>query len=223
MALRFEAAMPKDYKPVYNAAQSQKLPVITSQNNYKAVKYQWGIIPFDSSDKTIGDKLLNARAQTLKAKQPFCDLLESKRCIILADSFYIWKEKNNVKIPYRVMLKSEEPFAIAGVWNEWQMESNADNEEGFFGTFAMVTCPASSLTESINDRMPAILARETEQLWISEEANQQDYIDLLKPYPADEMKHYKVASLVNSETINTRRVIDDIGSTRPGETLSLFD
>lgn len=217
---RFEAAAPKDYKPNFNASQSNQLPIITSLNPERIVMFQWGLIPFSSKDPLIGDKLINARVQTLKVKSPFCDLIGSKRCIILADSFFAWQEAHNMSMPHRVMMKSEQAFGIAGVWDEWRMEGD---DSSIFNTFSMITTGANTIVGEMTDRMPAILPIGEEKKWLTPKLDLNEAIAKLQPYDSKKLKIYRVSNLVNNLSANNNKVTKEINTTMPGETLSLFD
>lgn len=217
----FKVAIPKGYKPVYNAAQTLQLPVITSKEPDRVKLLQWGIIPYSSTDAAIGDKLINARAKLIKVKQPYCDLIGNKRCVILADGFYIWKNVHGVSTPYRVMRTDEKPFAIAGVWDEWQLED--PEQEVNFKSFSMVTVPAFELTEKIEERMPAILNEKACKEWLSNQNDVDELVKLLKTPDDQDFRMYKISNHVNNPDFNKPRVIKEVNTAKPGDTLGLFD
>ncbi len=221
---RFEAGILVPYKPSFNAGAGQKLPVITNKAPDRVSLFQWGLVPFDSKDAQIGDKLLNARVETIKAKQPYTDLLPDKRCIIIADSFYFWKELHGVSTPYRVIMKDESLFAIAGIWDEWKMEDDDENAS-FFGSFSMVTTEANNLIADFSERMPAILEPSQEKVWLDaiEDTPLEDLLKLIKPFDSAKMRFYKVSNLVNNLEINSAKVAKELNNTSTGHTLSLFD
>lgn len=220
----FEAGVLVPYKPNFNASAGQKLPVITNKTPDRVSLFQWGLVPFDSKDAQIGEKLLNARIETIKAKQPYTDLLSEKRCIILADSFYFWKELHGVSTPYRVTMKDESLFAIAGIWDEWKMDDSEDSTS-FFGSFSMLTTEANSLIADFTDRMPAILPVNQEKDWLDsiEDIPLEDLLKLIKPFDATKMRFYKVSNLVNDTKNNSSKVSRELNTTSTGHTLSLFD
>lgn len=215
----YEAYAHPFYKPFYNAGPGQKLPVITSDNPHKVEMFQWGIIPFSSSDTGIGDKLINARAKTLFIKEPFCNLVEKKRCIIPADSFYLWQEKFNVSTPFRVQLASESTFNIAGVWEEWRMEGDS---ETMFGSFTMITRESQEDILEYSDRMPLILNEKQTKDWLDDRIDESFISGVLESKEETKLRVYKVTNLVNDLKNNTRKVIKEINAPLPGETLSLF-
>ncbi len=214
---RFEVAVPKDFKPIYNAHSGLKHPVITNEDPYLMNMYQWGIIPFDSRDSNIGEKLLNARKPTIRAKQPFCDLVDTKRCIIPMDGYFVWHEKHNVSTPYRVTLKSGELFGVAGLWDTWKV----DDGESMFQTFSIITVSANDLTKEFNDKMPAILPLNKEKEWI-EDIKEEDTNSMLNIFPAELMRAYKIQPYLNDINLNHRKVIKEENLPQAGDTLSLF-
>jgi putative SOS response-associated peptidase YedK len=116
-----------------------------------------------------------------------------------ADGFYEWKKEGGRKIPMRVTLKTGEPFAFAGLWNTWKK-----HDGDVLLTFAIVTTTANELIEPIHSRMPVILDREGEEIWASGETLDVSRVcPLLKPYPSDELKIWRVSPLVNSSRIDS--------------------
>ena len=214
----FEAVVDSNYTPIFNGAPGHKLPVITSDNPHKIELFQWGIIPYNSSDSGIGEKLINARAKTLFAKEPFCNLVQKKRCIIPSDGFYIWKEQHNVSTPYRVVAQDNNIFGIAGVWDQWKLEDS----DTMFGSFTMVTREARKDIEEYSERMPLILNTEEQKNWLDDKISE-DFIHKVLDTPAKfPFNIYKVTNLVDNTEINNRRVIKKINAPMPGDTLSLF-
>ena len=108
------------YSPSYNCAPSQKLPIITNAEPEKLNFFKWGLVPFWSKDPKIGFKLINARAENLLEKPAFKTAFKQRRCLVPANGFYEWKKAGKQKIPFRIFLKSEEIFAIAGIWETWK-------------------------------------------------------------------------------------------------------
>ena len=155
----------------------------------------WGLIPSWAKDMSIGNKMINARAETVAEKASFKKPFKDKRCLVLANGFYEWKktDKKN-KIPYYFMLKSKQPFAFAGLWEEWK---NPEGEKIL--SFTIITTKANELMEPIHDRMPVILKENVETQWLDPENKDTDkLLSLLQPYPAGLMESYRVSDIVNS-------------------------
>ena len=190
----------------YNAAPSQNLPVITSQQPTLLQFFSWGLQPFWARDAKAVKRSINARAETLTEKPMFRNLLKTKRCLVPADSFFEWQKMEQGKVPYRIMLKSEELFSFAGLWDEW-----TDKETGeVLHTFSIITTDANDLVRPIHDRMPVILSPEAEELWLDENEPQEDLLSLLMPYQANGMKAYPVSQLVNSPLNNVPEVLNSL-------------
>jgi putative SOS response-associated peptidase YedK len=149
--------------------------------------------------------IINARAETVATKPFFRDAFKKKRCLVLADGFYEWRRTKGSKRPYRIALKTEEPFAFAGLWST--RHDAAGNPQT---TFAIITTEANELVAQIHDRMPVILDRGDEQLWLDPELSAAAAQELLVPFPADLLTAYEVSTKVNSPTYNTPEVIQKI-------------
>ena len=179
------------YKPRYNCAPSQNIAVISNENLKKLSFYRWGLIPFWAKDMSIGNKIINAKAETILEKPSFKQSFKSKRCLVLADSFYEWKHDKE-KIPYRILMKDKRPFAMAGIWDKWK---DAEGKE--INSFSIITTEANELIKEIHQRMPVILPRSEEKNWL-EISDTKFLSSLLHPYNPDEMEAYPISKLVNS-------------------------
>ncbi|MBC5992417.1 SOS response-associated peptidase [Pontibacter cellulosilyticus] len=190
----------------YNAAPSQALPVVTNDHPDTLQFFSWGLQPFWAKDARAVKRSINARAETLTEKTSFRRLLESKRCLVAADGFFEWKVTDHGKVPYRILLKNEELFSFAGLWDEW-----TDKETGeVLHTFTIITTEANEVVKPIHDRMPAMLSPEAEELWLDEYESQQELLSLLHPYKAADMKAYAVSPLVNSPLNNVPEVLNSL-------------
>ena len=190
---RFNVSVPESYKKRFNAAPTQALPVITSVIHDQLVFFYWGLIPNLSQNKALATKLINANADSLQDKISFKNSLESRRCIIPADGFYEWKSiSRKSKIPYRITLNSNELFSMAGLW---ERSENSEGKE--IQTFTIITTKANSLVAEIHNRMPVILTKEAEKLWLDSNTEIEKLQALLVPYNAQEMISYAVSSKVN--------------------------
>ncbi|MBJ6119015.1 SOS response-associated peptidase [Pontibacter sp. BT310] len=190
----------------YNAAPSQKLPVVTNDHPNEVQFFSWGLQPFWAKDAKAVKRSINARAETLIEKPSFRTLLKSKRCLVPADGFYEWQASTHGKVPYRVLLKNEELFSFAGLWDEWVDRSSGE----VLHTYTIITTSANEVVKPIHDRMPVILSPEAEELWLDEHETQENLLSLLKPFKAEDMKTYQVSPLVNSPLNNVPEVINSL-------------
>lgn len=179
------------YKARYNCAPSQNLAVVSTGDPHTLNFYRWGLIPFWAKDPAIGHKLINARSETITEKPSFRNAFKQQRCLVLSDGFYEWR-KSPEKTPFRITLKQGEPFAMAGIWDQW----NSPTGEPIH-SFSILTTGPNSLMASIHNRMPVILHKKDEPRWLAP-SGETELLELLVPYPADHMKAYAVSNLVNS-------------------------
>jgi putative SOS response-associated peptidase YedK len=200
---RFEIHIdPAMFTKNYNAAPSQILPIITNEEQEQASFHKWGLIPHWAKDETIGNKLINARGETIAEKPSFRDAAEKRRCLVVSDGFYEWQRSGGEKQPYRITLADESLFTFAGLWESWKAEDGRDVR-----TFTIITTEPNELMKPIHNRMPVMLTPDNERVWISDESLE-DVMHLLKPYDEKEMNAYPVTKKVNSPKNNDRSVME---------------
>ncbi len=191
----------------YNVAPSQLALVLTDEKPNDFQFFKWGLIPSWANEASIGYKMINARAETISEKPAFKNLLKKRRCLIISDGFYEWKQLTaKQKQPYRIGLKNDELFAFAGLWDSW-----TDKQTGeIIYTVTIITVHANTLVHPIHDRMPVILNRENENQWLNKSNDEKTLISFLQPYPENDMKAYPVSQLVNSPKNDNPELIAEI-------------
>ena len=181
--------------PRFNLAPTQDVLTVVnygSANHARSMK--WGLIPFWAKDPSIGNRMINARAETVVGKPSFRQAFQKRRCLIVADGFYEWRKEGKNKIPMRIILKSGEPFGFAGLWETWKSPDGR-----LVKSCTIITTSPNSVIEPIHNRMPVILTSEGEALWLDlNHSDPSELRELLLPYPADQMDAYEVSTLVNS-------------------------
>ncbi len=188
------------YKARYNCAPGQDLAVISNDDSLVLQYFRWGLIPSWSKDPTTGNKMINAKSETILEKASFKEPFRNHRCLVPADGFFEWR-KEKEKTPYRVTLKDGSPFAFAGIWNEWRHPDGLS-----LRTFSILTTEPNELVGRIHNRMPVILRKEDERNWLSA-TGEKELLGMLKPYPAEEMSCYPVSKQVNSPANDNPEVI----------------
>ena len=189
----------------------QNVIVINDTGRRQLVQMRWGLIPSWAKDPSIGNRMINARVETLAEKPAFRAALKKRRCIIPADGFYEWQKLGKVKQPVRIVLKSREPFGFAGLWEHW---TSPEGEEELSCT--IVTTEANELLKTVHERMPVILTRDAEALWLDPKTQDpENLLPLLRQYPADEMEFYRVSREVNSPAIDRPSNIEAIDNSYP--------
>ncbi len=151
-------------EPRYNIAPTQFIAAIRRDEHAASelVMLRWGLIPFWAKDPSIGNKLINARGETVAEKPSFRAAYRKRRCLILADGFYEWHREGDEKIPYFISLADGAPFAFAGLWEHW---TSKDNEETL-QTATIVTTEANEFLKPLHHRMPVVLQTETAAKWL---------------------------------------------------------
>lgn len=201
------------YTPRYNCAPSQNLAVVSNQDPGKLSYFRWGLIPFWARDPAIGNRMINARAEGILEKPSFRNPFRQRRCLVLSDGFFEWKRpvtgsevtrelrEAGGKVPYRIVMKNRDLFAMAGIWDAWK-----DPDGSIIRSFAIITTTPNELMSPIHDRMPVILPRRFEKEWLTSDRTG-DLTRLLEPYPSEEMEAYPVSWLVNSPVNDNPAVI----------------
>src|SRR5437868_9059552 len=150
-----------DLKASYNIAPTNQVAVIVSDGKKRLIQVRWGLVPSWAKDLAIGNKLINARAETITEKASFRNAFKKRRCLVVADGFYEWQKIGDGKRPVYIRLKSGKPFGMAGLYEVWR---SPEGEE--LMTCAIITKEANELMRPIHERMPVIIAKDNEDLWL---------------------------------------------------------
>jgi len=187
-----------NYLPTFNIAPTQNvLTVRNRENSRHAQTMRWGLIPFWAKEARIGNKMINARSETVIENKVFRTPFQKRRCLILADSFYEWVRVSKSKQPIRILLDSEKPFAFAGIWESWK-DPNDPNAHAV-ESCSIITTHANTLIQPIHDRMPVILPRELESDWLDLDNTDTGFLrEIMIPFDPGLMKCYPVSQAVNS-------------------------
>ena len=190
--------------PSYNIAPTQEVLTVTNNGTEnRAELMRWGLVPSWAKDPKIGNRMINARAETLAEKPSFRTAFRRRRCLIVADGFYEWKREGKKKMPMLITAGSDRLFAFAGLWETWKQP-----DDSWLLTCAIITTSANEFMTSIHDRMPVILPRESEALWLDpDEQDSAMLSELLLPYDSNQMEAYEVSTLVNSPRNNSPELI----------------
>lgn len=197
-----------DFEPRYNVAPTQPVMCVRRQDaDLQAVMMRWGLVPSWAKDVSIGNKMINARAETVAEKPSYRAAFKRRRCLVVADGFYEWKKlSGRGKQPWYFTLQDDGPFAFAGLWESWQSPDGSELE-----TCTLITGEPNNLVKPVHDRMPVILPPECYELWMDPQVEGgAQLVSLLVPYPAAEMKAHPVSDAVNSPRNDSPQLIDAI-------------
>lgn len=203
VAQRFKVSRPSGdsaaWTPRYNIAPTQTVIVVGDDGQRYLTQMRWGLIPSWAKDPAIGNRMINARAETVATRPAFRVALRKRRCLVVADGFYEWQERPSGKQPYYLALKSLEPFGFAGLWDAWTSPEGKEIK-----SCTIITTEANELLRPIHDRMPVILIREAEAIWLDPAIQEPArLLPLLTSYPFDEMECYAVDTWVNNPAHDT--------------------
>ena len=186
-----------EVSPNYNVAPTQEILAIARHDEQNHLeKYHWGLVPIWAKDKSIGNRMINARSETVAAKPSFRNAFKKRRCLILADGFYEWKGEKGNKQPMFLTLPDGSPFAFAGLWEIWD---NKGKEETPYRSATILTREASEAVVSIHDRMPVILKPAVFNAWLDPKNNDIESLqEIIKDQINTELNAVPVSKQVNS-------------------------
>ncbi len=187
------------WPPRFNIAPTQPVAALRVSGESAArslTALRWGLIPSWAKDAAIGNRMINARGETVAEKPSFRNALKRRRCLVLSDGYYEWQkqEAKAPKQPFFIGLQQEQAFALAGLWETWK-----DPAGGTIASCTIITTAANDLTRPIHDRMPVILHPTDYDRWLDPDLHDAaDLQPLLIPFPSAAMKTYPVSTLVNN-------------------------
>lgn len=180
----------------YNVAPTRLIPAIREQDQQRTIdSLRWGLIPHWAKDKSIGNRMINARMETVEDKPSFKKPLKHQRCIIPADGFYEWRREGKSKQPFYIHRADNEPLTFAGLWEHW-----VDKETGeIVDSCTVITTAASLMMREIHDRMPVVMDYERAKEWLNaENVDPGRLTDILAHPGAVELDMYPVSDYVNN-------------------------
>jgi putative SOS response-associated peptidase YedK len=191
----------------YNVAPGQAAGVIlgASGGNVYA-RYRWGLVPSWAKDPTIGNRMINARSETIAEKPSYRSAFRKRRCLVPVDGFYEWKQDGKLKVPFFIHDRSGKPFSLAGLWESWN-----DPEGNRLLTFTILTTDANDRLRALHDRMPVIIPSGARKLWLDSTAEDvKPLFELLKPSEENLLDYHEVSRFVNSPQNNAPECVEPV-------------
>ena len=186
------------FTPSYNIAPSQQVLAVINDGTNRASYLRWGLVPSWAKTPTIGHRMINARVETAAAKPSFRQALQRRRCLILADGFFEWRQSGTTKTPMYIGLHDHQLFAFAGLWDTWRDPTGAA-----LSTCTILTTTSNAVLAPIHHRMPVILPPEAETTWLDSHVTAPAaLLPFLTPYESERMQAYAVSQAVNSPQHN---------------------
>ena len=168
-----------DIKPRYNIAPTQQIAAVRNDENRERelVMLRWGLVPFWARDPSIGNRMINARAETVAEKPSYRNAYKHRRCVVLADGFYEWRKEGGGKTPYFISLASGEPFGLAGLWENWTDKETGESLQ----TTTLITTDANDFMAPLHHRMPVILEANAAGEWLAGSMELLDDVSAITP------------------------------------------
>jgi len=200
------------FTPHYNIAPTQLQWTISRDDGRTPVARQmkWGLVPSWATDPAIGNRMINARAESLSTRRAFRDSFESRRCVILADGYYEWKLVGKSKVPFYFRLNDGRAFGLAGLWDRWE------RGDTILETCTVITTDSSAKAATIHDRMPVLLVDDATKWWLDDSASGRDLQKLLAPYGRGDLELYEVGRFVNKADNDSADCIARVALTPKG-------
>lgn len=200
-----------DDPPRYNIAPTQAVATVirpTTGEERQAMKMRWGLVPSWADELSIGNRMINARGETVDSKPSFRRAFASRRCLIPADGYYEWKKQADGKQPYLIERPDHGVFAMAGLWEE-NSKVTADGTP--IRTCTVITTSANQVTGDVHDRMPVILDFADHETWLDPGFRDTDALNaLLRPAPDDWLQLTAVSRRVNSPKHDDAECVDPV-------------
>jgi putative SOS response-associated peptidase YedK len=207
LAEHFQVLRQIRFQPSYNIAPSQKILNIVEldDGSRKAVNLFWGLVPSWSKDSKNSAHLINARMETIREKPSFRSAFKHRRCLIPAEGFYEWSRANG-KQAFHIHLEDRQPFAFAGLWEQWQHESET------LYSCTIITTAANELMQPIHERMPVIMPPEHYHNWLNKAADADEAFALLDNQAYANMTTMPVSDWVNNPRHDDAHCIQPISN-----------
>ena len=190
-----------NWQPNYNVAPTQEIPVLIYQNRRVIRGMFWGLIPYWSNNMKIGNRMINAREETLTEKPAYASLVRSQRCIVIANGYYEWMQTRHGKKPYYIHDSKNDILLFAGLWDRWK-----NVKKQYRMTCTIITTEASEQLKHIHSRMPLILEKERINEWINCNNSENTILQLLQTNTVA-LNYHPISTFVNNSSNNSKKCI----------------
>jgi len=195
-----------ELQPRFNIAPSQPVAAVIQWESRVMQELKWGLVPSWARDPSIGNRLINARAETLANKPAFRGAFARGRCLIPASGYFEWRREGKTRTPMLVHRAGGEPFVMAGLYERWQTA-----EEGILRSCSIITTEPNEVAASVHHRMPAILTRDSAEIWLDRDSSDLDALArVLRPYQLSDLVVHPVSDRVNNAANDDPSLIDPV-------------
>ncbi|MCP5026326.1 MAG: SOS response-associated peptidase [Actinomycetia bacterium] len=209
-----EKAIDEAFGPNFNTAPTSQVLVVRQRDDHRQLdRVRWGLVPSWAKDEKVGNRMINARSETVAAKNAYRRAFRKRRCIVPVDAFYEWEkiEGQKAKQPWLIRRPDGEPFACAGLWEAWYGPKDGDKLDEPVISCTILTTDANETMAEIHDRMPVILPPAAWDTWLSAEVDDPDELQpLLVPAPDALIDRYRISTAVNNVRNNVPELLDPL-------------
>jgi putative SOS response-associated peptidase YedK len=194
--------------PRFNIAPTQNVMILRLDADGRVVsdKVRWGLVPFWAKDADIGNRMINARAETVAEKPSYRQPFSRRRCLVLADGFYEWRKEASGKTPFYISRADGLPFGMAGLWDECAKVVPAD--EPPLRTCTIITTPANEFMQDLHHRMPVLMGRDSAPAWLDTAATSDELLQMILTTQVTQMQAWPVARTVNNPINDEPQLIE---------------
>ena len=205
VATVFDLDVVPDYLPRYNVCPTQEAPVVRVLEpgaGRRLDLVRWGLVPFWADDPSIGNRMINARSESVASRPAYREAFRRRRCLVVSDGFYEWRKEAGGKQPYWIHRPDGEPFAYAGLWSRWDKAGEP------LDTFTILTRDAHPEIAAIHPRMPVVVARGDWAAWLDPAlTGKEPLADLLRRSTGAGLVTRRVSRRVNSPAHDVPEVL----------------
>jgi len=195
-----------DYKFSCHIAPAGQIVVLKNDGKRHLSQCRWGVFPSWTDDPKTGYKMINAGADTVSEKPAFKDAFMFLRCLVVADGFFEWRQQGKIKKTVYMHLRSQGLFGFSRLYHIWKSRAGEQ-----VCTCTIITTEANELLRPIHVRMPAIIPKDKENIWLNPDNPETECLkSLLIPYPSGEVEFCDVSSFVNKPDNDSPEVIDPV-------------
>ncbi|TDJ45556.1 MAG: SOS response-associated peptidase [Gammaproteobacteria bacterium] len=203
----FGADISFQFDPRYNIAPSQNVSLLRldESGELRVDNYRWGLVPFWAKDPAIGNRMINARAETVAEKPSYRQSFSRRRCLVLASGFYEWHKDEAGKTPFFISRQDDQPFGMAGLWDEW---TKGAREGDPLRTCTVITTPANEFMQRMHHRMPVLMSGTSALSWLVPEALTDELLHMLLGPQEVELQAWLVGKSVNNPINDNAHLIE---------------
>ena len=200
----------------FNVAPTDDAAVVVQRDDHRAISaYRWGLIPHWSDTKATGNRMFNARSETIDRNPAFRYAFGKRRCLVPVDAFYEWRREGTIRTPFAVVKPDGSPLALAGLWAGWKDPET----DAVVRSFTILTTGPNGMMRPIHNRMPVLIPESAWDTWLdptlTSPSQLRELKAMLEPAADDELRMYQVSRRVNNVRNDGPDLVQPVASDDP--------